>query len=61
MTASKIIAAYHKNPTVGNLRQAISKLEENKFSRVAYLLEQQELKKRGDAFRKAFFEDDDKK
>ena len=61
VTASKIIAAYHKNPTAGNLRQAISRLEENKFSRVAYLLERQELEKRGKDFQNEFFADEDKK
>jgi hypothetical protein len=61
VAASKVIAAYHKNPTAGNLRQAISKLEESKFSHVAYLLEQQELEKRGQDFRKEYDADEDKK
>ncbi|MBR2910666.1 MAG: hypothetical protein IKC05_03565, partial [Lentisphaeria bacterium] len=56
--ASGILREYHKKPNGKNLYQTIVSLEKLKFSKLAHSLEKQELRKNGEAFKKAFFAED---
>ena len=56
--ASGILRKYHKKPNGKNLYQTIVSLEKLKFSKLAHSLEKQELRKNGEAFKKAFFAED---
>ena len=56
--ASGILRKYHKKPNGKNLYQTIVSLEKLKFSKLAHSLEKQELRKNGEAFKKAFYAED---
>ena len=55
MQARDLIQGYAKNPTPGNLYKTVTQLEELKFSKLSYLLEQSELKKHDKKFAKEFY------